>query len=292
MSIIDTPFNTKSRIPCLVSNGVDTVIRYYNFSNSRMLPEKRMELSEAQALASNGIKIAAIFQQRQNQKSDFTKLKGLAAGRRAYRYAQDNIGQPAGSGIYFAVDFDANNSEVENNIAPFFEGIKGAFVEESAGNPEYRIGAYGSGLVCNALAKKELTQLTWLAMSRGFRGTRDALNAGEYHLAQRAPASTLCNIGLDFNDLNPDHDDFGAFTIDDDDASNNLVITEGKKFRVIARSGLRLREGPGTQFDIIGGLRSGQTVFVLSIRDGWAVVDVDGDGLIDGFASSSFLQEI
>ena len=104
MSTIDTPFNTESRLACLFSQGVRTVIRYYNFSNSQRFPEKRMELAEAQALAAQGMQIAVVFQQRQDQVSDFTELKGVAAGRRAYRYAQDNIGQPADSGIYFAVE--------------------------------------------------------------------------------------------------------------------------------------------------------------------------------------------
>src|SRR5574341_1064293 len=143
MSIIDIPFNTASRIPSLVSQGVRTVIRYYNFSNSQSFPEKRLELAEAQMLAAQGMQIAVVFQQRQNRVEDFTASKGVAAGRRAYRHAQDNIGQPAGSGIYFAVDFDASRSEIEHNITPYFEGVTRAFAEESGGTPEYRLGAYG-----------------------------------------------------------------------------------------------------------------------------------------------------
>lgn len=292
MSIIDTPFNTKSKIPCLLSQGVRTVIRYYNFSNSQSFPEKRMELAEAQTLAAHGMQIAVVFQQRQNQVADFTELKGIAAGRRAYRHAQDNIGQPANSGIYFSVDFDTSSNEIENNIAPYFEGVKRAFAEESGGSPEYRIGAYGSGLACTTLTKKGLIEFTWLAMSRGFRGTREALSAGEFHLAQRAPATTLCGLGVDFNDPNPDRPDFGAFTIDADTPGHVPVVPVGARYRVIARNGLRLRGGPGTQFDIVGGLRLGQIVFVDSITDGWARVDIEGDGHIDGFASAGFLERL
>jgi hypothetical protein len=288
MSIIDTPFNTTAKIPCLKTQGVVTVIRYYNFSNSRTFPNKRLELAEAQALSSRGFQIGAVFQQRQNQAADFSELKGLAAGRRAYRYAHDDIGQPAGSGIYFSADFDASSSEIKNNLTPFFTGVKRAFVEESGGQPDYRIGAYGSGLTCSTLTQKGLTELTWLAMSRGFRGTRDALNAGEFHLAQRAPEATLCGLGVDFNDSNPARPDFGAFTIDDDGPGAFTPV--GARHKVVARSGLRLREGPGTQFDIIGGLRFGQIVFVVSVVDGFARVDVEGDGQIDGFASAGFLE--
>jgi hypothetical protein len=292
VSIIDTPFNTGSVIPCLLSQGVRTVIRYYNFSNSRTFPGKRMELAEAQALAAQGLQIGVVFQQRQDRAADFSEQRGFDAGRRAHRHARENIGQPAGSGIYFSVDFDASNSEIRNNVAPYFEGVKRAFEQEGGGASEYRVGAYGSGLVCSTLAGRGLIELVWLAMSRGFRGTREALRAGEFHLAQRAPATTLCRLGVDFNDPNPDRPDFGAFTIEDDAARPVPVAAVGERHRVIARSGLRLREGPGPQFEVVGGLRPGQTIFVVSVSDGFAQVDVEGDGQVDGFASAGFLERV
>ena len=144
MNIIDTPMNTTSSVACLLSKGVRTVIRYYNFSNSRTFPEKAIQLAEAQAIAAQGMQTAVVFQQRQNQVADFSELKGMAAGRRAYRYAHDSIGQTPGTAIYFSVDFDASSSEFKDNITPYFQGIKRAFAEESAGAPEYRVGAYGS----------------------------------------------------------------------------------------------------------------------------------------------------
>ena len=163
MDIIDTPFNTTPKIPCLVSQGVGTVIRYYNFSNSLSFPDKCLQLPEAQALGAQGLRIAVVFQQRQNQVADFSESKGLAAGRRAYRHAHDNIGQPGGSAIYFSVDFDAPRSQITNNVVPYFEGIKRAFDDESDGAPEFRLGAYGSGLVCGTLTRKNSST------SRGWR---------------------------------------------------------------------------------------------------------------------------
>ncbi len=291
MTIIDTPFNTRSKIPCLLSQGVRTVIRYYNFSNSRSFPEKRLELAEAEMLAAHGLKIAVVFQQRQTRAADFSEIKGIAAGRRAYRHARDDINQPVNSGIYFSVDFDADPAEIDGHIVPFFEGVKQAFDEESGGKPEYRTGAYGSGLVCKTLSAKGLTELAWLSMSRGFRGTREALEAGAFHLAQRAPASTLCGLGVDLNEANPHRPDFGEFLIDADTQAHEDHAPKWERYRVIARRGLRLREGPGKQFDIVGGLSHGQTVFVLSVSEGWALVDIEGDGKVDGFASAGFLEQ-
>lgn len=251
-----------------------------------------MELAEAQALSSQGLQIGVVFQQRQDRAADFSEQKGFDAGRRAHRHARENIGQPAGSGIYFSVDFDASNTEIRTNVTPYFEGVKRAFDQENGGNPDYRVGAYGSGLVCTTLTERGLIDLTWLAMSRGFRGTRAALREGEFHLAQRAPATTLCRLGVDFNDPNPDRPNFGTFLVEDDAERPSTVAPLGERHRVIARSGLRLREGPGTQFEIVGGLGPGQTVFVRSVSDGFAQVDVEGDGQIDGFASAGFLERV
>lgn len=83
MSIIDTPWNTTSRLSCLKAQDVKTIIRYYNFSNSQNLPEKYLTLAEAQAICAQGMNIAVVFQQRQNRAEDFSELKGYEAGRRA-----------------------------------------------------------------------------------------------------------------------------------------------------------------------------------------------------------------
>lgn len=293
MTVIDTPFNTVSKIPCILSKGVKTVIRYYNFSNSGTFPQKCLNLAEAQALSANGIQIAVVFQQRQNQVGDFSHVKGLAAGRRAYQLAQNSIGQPSGSAIYFSVDFDASKNEIDSNIIPYFEGIKSAFDTESLGKPEYIVGAYGSGLVCGTLTTKGLIEKTWLAMSGGFRGTAAAITKGEYDLLQKAPANTICGIGVDFNEPNPAKPAFGFFSVDIETSHPFIEETvNGIKHKVVARNGLRLREGPGKQFEVINALNPGQIVFVVKTLEDWAQIDVEGDGQIDGFASARFLEVV
>jgi hypothetical protein len=292
MSIIDTPNSTKNKLPCLLSQGVKTIIRYYNFSNSQSLPEKCLKLDEAQAIVSHGLDLAVVFQQRQNCVEDFSKSKGIAAGRRAFRHAHDAIGQPPGSGIYFAVDFDVAPDAIASSVIPFFEGVREAFDSESYGGPGYRVGVYGSGLLCDTLVDRGLATLRWLTMSRGFRGTREALQDGRYHLAQRYPEAKICGISVDYNEANPAMPDFGAFTIAPDSTARAVPAGAGERHRVTARSGLRLREGPGSQFEIIGGLQPDQIVFVVSIVEGWALLDLEGDGRVDGYASVGFLERL
>lgn len=62
--------------------------------------------------------------------------------------------------------------------------------------------------------------------------------------------------------------------------------------RVNARSGLRLRAGPGANFDILDLLPYGAPVYPLKSVAGWAQVDLQGDGAADGYVSEDFLEPI
>lgn len=64
------------------------------------------------------------------------------------------------------------------------------------------------------------------------------------------------------------------------------------RFAVIARGGLRLRNGPGLEFDATKTLDAGTEITVVGF-DGpaseWARVDLENDGLIDGHVFTAFL---
>ncbi|SNY56842.1 D-alanyl-D-alanine carboxypeptidase [Arsukibacterium tuosuense] len=62
--------------------------------------------------------------------------------------------------------------------------------------------------------------------------------------------------------------------------------------RVTARDGLRLRAGPGTDFDIITVLASDQQVSILNQSADWSQIDLEGDGLADGYCYSGFLKPL
>lgn len=61
-------------------------------------------------------------------------------------------------------------------------------------------------------------------------------------------------------------------------------------YRVAARNGLRLRSGAGTQFDVLRMLPKDTLVHVVREHDGWAAIDCEGDGALDGWVSLDFLQ--
>lgn len=54
----------------------------------------------------------------------------------------------------------------------------------------YRIGGYGSGLVCEHLLKKKLVEFCWLAMSTGWPRSKEFLASGKWTLVQQH--TTFC----------------------------------------------------------------------------------------------------
>ncbi|WP_170145818.1 M15 family metallopeptidase [Rhodoplanes elegans] len=60
-------------------------------------------------------------------------------------------------------------------------------------------------------------------------------------------------------------------------------------FRVVARDGLRLRAGNGTEFEIVALVRFGSIVYEVKRDDKWSLVDLNGDGAADGSVHNSYL---
>lgn len=70
------------------------------------------------------------------------------------------------------------------------------------------------------------------------------------------------------------------------------VHDDDRQFVVVARSGLRLRAGPGTRFRSTGVLPRGTRL--AAVADGtdpnWAKVDLQGDGFFDGYVFAAFIS--
>ena len=282
---IDASTNCTAAAACFRSNGIEVALRYY----SEFHKAKAMKRPEALALARAGLRIGVVYQDVQNAAEFFSFSRGLRAGAFAYEYADKEIRQPPGSAIYFAVDFDALAGEVKNNVIPFFEGVKQAFDAASGGRPDYAVGAYGSGATLTALTTAKLATRFWLCGSTGFRDFKAYRDSMKWHFRQFAPEEMLCGIHVDFNDINPNLADNGTFQLEAEPADTEPSAGGGEAMRVIARAGLRLRAGPGVEFDPIGLMPFGTVVKVVGRSGDWAMVDRNGDGASDGFSLGSFL---
>ncbi|MGY8680474.1 glycoside hydrolase domain-containing protein [Bradyrhizobium sp. UFLA05-153] len=205
--IIDTNMRTTPRLASLRQSGVDTIIRYY-CRNTRQA-EKRLTPDEAAAIIRAGLRLAVVYQGAGDSAASFSQDAGAQDGAYARDYAANVIGQPAGSAIYFAVDYDASDADIRTRIVPYFNAVRQA-LKGGAGDASYQVGVYGSGAVCQALLQAGLVSYTWVSQSGGFNGTAAFLRSGQWNLHQRLP-STLYGLSVDPNDPNPQRPQFGAF---------------------------------------------------------------------------------
>lgn len=292
----DTTRDCSRSLDCFEAAGFDTLIRYYSRPG---LEWKRLGVREAAAIARAGLKLAVVYQNRQNQDDDFSESAGRKAGRDAHDYAREVIRQPDNSAIYFSADYDASTGAVNTKIIPFFRGLHAAF-GESDGGAAYKVGIYGSGRTCRMLLDKGLVDYCWITQSTGFAEYQKFLASGLWHLRQLMPTS-VCTIPGDPNEVNLAHADFGAFSLDADAFGPAAPLprlgaatlpSQRETMEVIASGGLRIRTGPGIEFDVRGSLAPLAKVTILSRSGDWAMIDVSGDGLADGFVHSAFLRPI
>jgi Bacterial SH3 domain len=64
------------------------------------------------------------------------------------------------------------------------------------------------------------------------------------------------------------------------------------KYRITARNGLNIRSGPGLEFKVIDRIPLGSRISVGKWQNDWVEVDKEGDGAIDGWVFSSYLELI
>jgi hypothetical protein len=70
-----------------------------------------------------------------------------------------------------------------------------------------------------------------------------------------------------------------------------MLVTAGSAFAApgVTTGGVNLREGPGTEYDIIDHLNKGKFLDIIECDGGWCEVEVDGD---EGYVSASYLALI
>jgi hypothetical protein len=197
----DTTANCGGLAPQLKAAGYDFIARYYAHRGS-----KRLSPAEAKLVSAEGLELVAVWEDAPTNAGYFSRARGVDDGTSAY-HAALLTGQPAGSGIYFAVDYDASQTAIAGSISDYFRGIADGFVAiAGATRPSYRIGVYGSGATCGAITGHGLASLSWLAQSTGWSGSS---TYPAWNIKQGAGTTLL---GLD---IDPDEakDDYGGFLV-------------------------------------------------------------------------------
>jgi hypothetical protein len=200
---IDLPTDASDVLNELKESRVGFVARYYRAPESRW---PTLSASEAQRLSSLGVKIVAVWESHSRDPAHFSYSIGYNDAMTAYLQARA-VGQPAGSAIYFAVDFNPPGWSLES-INEYFRGIAAGFAAASGGGPNYTIGVYGSGAVCDALKRTGLARYSWLSNSIAWE---DSIGYDDWNIRQGGQLPELS-----FNhDSDEARDEYGAFQLPD-----------------------------------------------------------------------------
>lgn len=113
----------------LKSQGIDYVGRYLGTG------WKCMQKAEADIIKAAGLQIISIWETAPTSVSYFSNAKGQSDAASAVSFAKA-VGQPSGSTIYFAVDYDAPSTDFAV-IGDYFKGVQANI------GTDYKVGAYG-----------------------------------------------------------------------------------------------------------------------------------------------------
>jgi len=163
---IDSAMDTSDVVEELRGSRIDFVARYYRDPTSSL---PALSSQEARKLASLGLKIVAVWEQNSPDPENLSYSSGYSDAFSAYKQAKA-IGQPAGSAIYFAIDFNAHELEPAKE---YFRGIAAGLTAASGGRAEYKVGVYGSGAVCDAIKRAGLARYSWLTKATSWDGSLD-----------------------------------------------------------------------------------------------------------------------
>jgi len=142
----------------LVQEGYTFAARYY-FNASSF--KDRLEAAEATHLSAQKVYLVSIWESGYPTSADyFTSGQGKSDGAHAAAQAKA-AGQPKGSPIYFAADYDSTPSDIVSYATEFQTAVKAA---------GYLAGIYGNGVTCHLLKERGLVSYTWLSQSTGFQG--------------------------------------------------------------------------------------------------------------------------
>jgi peptidoglycan hydrolase-like protein with peptidoglycan-binding domain len=157
---------TSARAGALFSAGYRVAGRYLSNVPGSSL-DKKIKPGELAAIFAAGLRVFPIFQTFGGSADYFSEQQGARDASLALA-AATGYGFRRGTTIYFAVDFDALDTDITTNVIPHFRALKRAM--NLYGNA-YRIGVYGARNVCTRLFNEGLTETSFVSdMSTGFSG--------------------------------------------------------------------------------------------------------------------------
>jgi peptidoglycan hydrolase-like protein with peptidoglycan-binding domain len=162
----DTRFviNT-DRAAWLKNNGYKIVGRYLYSPDPTF--EKEIKPGELETIFAAGLRMFPIMQVHGRDVTEYNYTTGFQHALKAHEQAE-KFGIPQGSVIYFAVDYDATQDQMDPYIVKYFNGVVAGLADRGK---KYIHGVYGSRNVCINVTKKTYARWSFVSgMSWGFSG--------------------------------------------------------------------------------------------------------------------------
>jgi len=182
----DTTENASKLAPLIKSQGYEFVGRYLSKSTWKLITP-----AEAAALKAAGLGIVLVYEDGPTSATYFSSGRGTSDATRAIAQASA-LGAPAGTAIYFAVDYDASGADIDGPIASYFHEVTATL---GAAPTAYQAGVYGSGKTCQAIGAAAGVAYTWLAQSTGWAGFQ---LPGPWSI-QQGVATITCTLSVDLD---------------------------------------------------------------------------------------------
>ncbi|AEV84308.1 hypothetical protein ACWT_3285 [Actinoplanes sp. SE50] len=157
---------TPARAQALAAAGYRTIGRYLtNVEGSGF--DKKIKPGELATLAANNLRLFPIFQTYADSASYFGWGQGYADALTAHDVAVGH-GIAAGAVVYFAVDYDATDTEVTQRVIPYFLGVDAGLRQRGG---RYSHGVYGARNVCSRLAAEAFPRWSFVSgITSGWTG--------------------------------------------------------------------------------------------------------------------------
>ena len=228
--IVDADFDVSPYLAQLKSAGVTTIGRYYDRAYGSGIgescyhhPLKTLTKAELTAIENAGLSVFVVFQHCGAQCVNFdlqnkeTADKGRKDAEGAVRLAQE-LGQPADTPIYFAIDFDpysrqglpaARRPDLAEHRSLFRSGQRGV-----GATPAGRSACMAPAITCQRLKASGKAKYFWLSSSLGHVGSPEFFNSGQWHLFQNVIEikRSYARNTIDTDVANPAQPYFGQWT--------------------------------------------------------------------------------
>lgn len=192
---------TPAKAQTLKDNGYEVIGRYLTgYVGSGV--SKALTEEEITIIFNAGLRFFPIYQTSGRNASYFTEKKGTEDAQAAVE-AAENLRIPYQTVIYFAVDFDAMDYQITNNVIPYFKAVS----EYINGSHKYSVGIYGARNVCTRVSQKGYAVYSFVGdMSTGYSGNLGYLMPSNWAFDQFATV----RIGTGDGQLEIDKDAFSG----------------------------------------------------------------------------------